>query len=132
MNSLGVGGTNAHAIVEEAPRSVVSARAGDDGKQILILSAKSKKALDQSARNLAAALKRDPSLALSDAAYTLATGRKHFEHRRIVAVHDRNDAISVLDDIGSRRHFHAYGPSGDTERRLSVSLAAVLSTRNGS
>lgn len=107
VNSLGVGGTNAHAIIEEAPRQAEAAGRPDDpdANHLFVLTAKSKKALDQASQRLAAALRKDPATTLADAAYTLHAGRKHFEHRRVVAVRGRQDAIDTLEATGSRRHF---------------------------
>ena len=106
VNSLGVGGTNAHAIVEQAPVLVAARSAlADDQPQLLVFAARSRKALDQATARLGAELVRRPDLDVGDAAYTLFAGRKHFEHRRVVAVRNRADAIAVLADPESRRAF---------------------------
>ena len=52
MNSLGVGGTNAHAVLEEAPARAASEES-DWPFQLLTLSARSKSALDQASDRLA-------------------------------------------------------------------------------
>jgi acyl transferase domain-containing protein/thioesterase domain-containing protein/acyl carrier protein len=97
VNSLGVGGTNAHAVLEEAPaRKSAAASANGDAPQFLVLSAKSRKALDDSSRQLADFLASHPETPLSDVGSTLFHGRAHFAHRRVVAAHDREQAISVL------------------------------------
>ncbi|MDI6025814.1 beta-ketoacyl synthase N-terminal-like domain-containing protein [Corticibacterium sp. UT-5YL-CI-8] len=95
VNSLGVGGTNAHAILEQAP--LVAPR--DKGRQTvaaLVLSARSPAALDDAARRLSQWLAGNPDSRLGDVSHTLLTGRKRFEHNRIVAVRDRQDAIAAL------------------------------------
>ena len=61
-----------------------------------MLSAKSRKALDDSGRRLADFLDSDADAALPDVASTLFHGRTHFAHRRVVAARDRAQAISVL------------------------------------
>jgi acyl transferase domain-containing protein/thioesterase domain-containing protein/acyl carrier protein len=97
VNSLGVGGTNAHAVLEQAPvRPPVAARVDGEGPHVLVLSAKSRKALDASGRRLADFLESDSDTALLDIASTLFHGRTHFAHRRVVAARDRVHAISVL------------------------------------
>jgi len=97
VNSLGVGGTNAHAVLEQAPARVPAAAVGDgEGPHLLVLSAKSRKALDESGRRLADFLASDANVALPDVASTLFHGRAHFAHRRAVAVRDRAHAISAL------------------------------------
>ncbi|HEX2842510.1 type I polyketide synthase [Hyphomicrobium sp.] len=103
VNSLGVGGTNAHVIVEEAPARRVDARSKHEDPQLLVLSAKSRKGLDDAGTRLSEHLAANPGLALADVAYTLSKGRRLFEHRRVVAVESREDAIAVLAKPDSRR-----------------------------
>ncbi len=108
VNSLGVGGTNAHIIVEQAP--VFSANHGlpstvTHGPHLIILAAKQKKALDAAPSRLAAAMEAKPTLGLDDVSYTLLKGRKHFDHRRVFAVRDRADALLSLGDPEQRRGF---------------------------
>ncbi len=106
VNSLGVGGTNAHAVLEEAPRRAAEAPAGeadDDTPELLVLSAKGKKALDDACTRLADHLERNPSLRLADVAYTLFAGRKAFERRRVLAVRGRDEAIALLRQPDARR-----------------------------
>ncbi len=103
VNSLGVGGTNAHVIVEEAPEAETGRSHADVGPQVLVLTGKTRQAVDSAAERLAAHLEAVPQDTLQDVACTLITGRRHFEHRRIVAVADRKDAIDVLRQTGSSR-----------------------------
>jgi acyl transferase domain-containing protein/thioesterase domain-containing protein/NAD(P)-dependent dehydrogenase (short-subunit alcohol dehydrogenase family)/acyl carrier protein len=124
VNSLGVGGTNAHAVVEEPPRIAARVLATDASPQLLVFSARSRKALDQAGYRLADALDADPSLALSDAAYTLFAGRRHFDQRRIVAVRDRADAIDVLRRPELRR--------GHTHSKIAASGAVFMFPGGGS
>ncbi|MBU3029965.1 type I polyketide synthase [Paracoccus marinaquae] len=104
VNSLGVGGTNAHAIVEEAPARAAS-EDSDWPFQLLVLSARSKSALDQASRNLAAHLRAHPEQPLADVAWTLKQGRRAFEHRRIVVAGDHEDAAAKLDEGDPRKIF---------------------------
>ena len=103
VNSLGVGGTNAHAIVEEPP-AVVAARRADE-PQLFVFAAKHRKALDGATERLGAALAHDPELSTADAAFTLFTGRKHFEHRRVIAARDRAEAIALMGEADTRRSY---------------------------
>ncbi len=83
VSAFGIGGTNVHVIVEEAPAPVV-APAADSGPQLLVLSARSAAALSAARANLAAYLRAHPQAAASDVAYTLQLGRRAFEHRSFV------------------------------------------------
>ena len=94
ISSLGVGGTNAHAIVEEAPALVPS----DPGLPVqpLTLSARSEAALERAAHNLADHLERHPGTELADVAFTLATGRRNHVRRRVVVPRSHAEAIELL------------------------------------
>ncbi|MEM9494724.1 MAG: type I polyketide synthase [Pseudomonadota bacterium] len=94
VSSFGVGGTNAHVVVEEAP---VETRDGAArGFQLLPLSARSETALAAQAEQLAAHLEKNPTIDFADAAYTWQVGRRAFDHRRIVVAQDAKDAIEKL------------------------------------
>jgi acyl transferase domain-containing protein/thioesterase domain-containing protein len=103
VSSLGVGGTNAHVVLEEAPDLPPSAPRAP--WQLLTLSARTPAALDAAARNLAAHLDAHPELDLADVAHTCQTGRRAFKHRRVVAVRDLADAATVLREGDSKRVF---------------------------
>ncbi|NMO14847.1 amino acid adenylation domain-containing protein [Pyxidicoccus fallax] len=94
VSAFGVGGTNAHIVLEEAP----PARPSAPGRpwELLVLSARSPAALDNATARLAKHLEEHPELPLADAAYTLQVGRKTFPHRRIAVVEGREHALRVL------------------------------------
>ncbi len=105
VSSFGVGGTNAHVILSEAP--VAKASSASRNKQLFLLSAKSKTSLDAMTDNLRLWLETHPTAPLADAAYTLQVGRRHFKHRRLIVggTHaELIDAIASKDTnlIGSR------------------------------
>src|SRR6202035_555467 len=94
VSSFGIGGTNAHVVVEEAPASP----APDPSRalQMLVLSAKSSLALEQMTDNLVEHLDGHPELCLADVAFTLLEGRARWHHRRALVCHDLADARSAL------------------------------------
>jgi acyl transferase domain-containing protein len=99
VNSLGIGGTNAHVVLEEAPAS--PAAAPSRPWQLLVLSARTPVSLDAATANLARWLEERPGLAageLADAAHTLRAGRKAFRHRRAMVCRDRDEALAALAD----------------------------------
>jgi amino acid adenylation domain-containing protein len=99
VSALGVGGTNAHLIVEEAPPRPP---AGDSRPwQLLVLSAQTPAALDAAAANLAAHLAAYPGLALADAAFTLQVGRRAFACRRAVICREAEEASAALSGATS-------------------------------
>ena len=99
--STGMGGTNAHVVLEEAPEPGVSTHAGSP--HLLILSARTATALDRATLRLRDFLTRHDSVNLSDVAHTLRIGRKAFPHRRYLVCADREDAVSVLQQENSKR-----------------------------
>jgi non-ribosomal peptide synthase protein (TIGR01720 family) len=95
VSSFGIGGTNAHVILQEAPQRR-SETSEASGHSLLVLSARSGTALDQACVRLGEQLAMDADSALADVAWTLATGRHDFAHRRAVVVTDASDAAVAL------------------------------------
>ena len=104
VNSLGVGGTNAHVILEEAPERGPDATS-DWPFQLLTLSAKSTRALDAASENLAAHLEANPDQNLADVAFTLKEGRHGFERRRVVVTENAAHGAATLREADRRRVF---------------------------
>jgi len=94
VNSLGVGGTNVHVILEEPPAIETAPELGR--RQLLLVSAKTEAALEGATTNLAEHLDRVTDQNLSDVAYTLQVGRKVFDHRRMIVCRDREDVVRNL------------------------------------
>ena len=95
VSSFGIGGTNAHAVLEQAPpidRTVVTKQ-----PLLLVLSARSESALMQVRHDLAAHLRNHPQSSLADVAWTLAVGRKEFDHRCALVCEDLDSAIEQLE-----------------------------------
>jgi len=94
VSAFGVGGTNAHVIVEEAPL----AKPGSPSRapQLLVWSAKTETALEKMTENLAAHLLTHPGQDFSDVAHTLKVGRKLFPHRRMLVASHGADAAAKL------------------------------------
>lgn len=115
--STGMGGTNAHVVLEEAPELGESTEVSPP--HLLILSAKTETALDQATHRLREFLNRNDSVNMSDVAYTLQIGRKAFPHRRCLVCVDREDAITALGQEGSKR---VLSNRTDESRRLVIFL----------
>jgi acyl transferase domain-containing protein/acyl carrier protein len=95
ISSFGFGGTNAHAILEEAP--VLAPASPTPGPHLLVLSAKTASALDLLKTNLAIHLKSQTHLNLVDVAYTLQVGRQPFPHRCAFLAQNLAEAITQLE-----------------------------------
>ena len=94
VSSFGVGGTNAHVVLGEAPPASPSGPSRP--QQLLVLSAKSRASLDAYTEKLGRWLESHPDVPLADVAHTLWTGRRHFKHRRIVVAGDAREAASAI------------------------------------
>ncbi|MDX3899213.1 MAG: SDR family NAD(P)-dependent oxidoreductase [Sphingobium sp.] len=99
VSSLGVGGTNAHLVLEQAPPRMASGPSRP--RQLLLLSARSDPALAHAGAALREHLDADRTASLADTAYTLSIGRQPLARRRFVVAEDMADAIAKLDGEGS-------------------------------
>jgi thioesterase domain-containing protein/malonyl CoA-acyl carrier protein transacylase len=96
VSSYGVGGTNAHAVIEQAP--AVPGDLPRRATELLVLSARTPAALDRMTAELAQHLEgsaEDPD-PLADVAHTLQVGRVRFGCRRFVVAGDRRAAAAGL------------------------------------
>jgi acyl transferase domain-containing protein len=111
VTSLGLGGTNVHVIVEEAPArdrlAAMPPLAGGRSRlrpwHLLVLSAKTERALEATTAGFARHLAKNGGLEPADVAYTLSVGRSTFRWRRAAIVRDLDDAVAVLSAPGSGR-----------------------------
>ncbi|MBD2335851.1 SDR family NAD(P)-dependent oxidoreductase [Calothrix sp. FACHB-156] len=104
VSSLGIGGTNAHVILEEAPIQVKSQKSKVKRKyQLLCLSAKTDTALGAATKNLVQHLRQHSDVNLADVAYTLQVGRGVFNYRRVVVCQSTEEAINALETINSQQ-----------------------------
>ncbi len=101
ISSFGVGGTNAHVILEEGPPALPSEPVA--GPQLLVLSARTPAALASAAARLADHFDAHPDIHLGDAAHTLNVGRKAFAHRACVVAENAAEAAAALRTAGSPR-----------------------------
>ncbi|MEO8152059.1 MAG: type I polyketide synthase [Rhizobacter sp.] len=105
VNSFGIGGTNAHVVLEEAPRPVAQEASPAPAASLLLLSAKSPEALRALAGRHADALGAQGAPALHDICWTAATRRAALEYRQgFVAA----DAAAMVEAL--RQH-----AAGDTQ-----------------
>jgi amino acid adenylation domain-containing protein len=94
VNSFGLGGTNAHVVVEEAPVPAPALRTRP--WHLLTLSARTPEALAAADARMAARLSDPSEIDLADACYTLAVGRRPFSVRQALVCRDPADAAACL------------------------------------
>jgi acyl transferase domain-containing protein len=95
VSSFGIGGSNVHAVLQEAPLRH-DARPACQGLATLRVSALSGAAAKESARRLGAKLEQAPDLRLDDVAFTLQHGRRAFAQRLAVVADSTAEAARML------------------------------------
>ncbi|GHJ47261.1 hypothetical protein Cs7R123_46030 [Catellatospora sp. TT07R-123] len=122
VSSFGIGGTNAHVVLQQAPpaaaasRPVQAAQAASGARhaaettgslgrtaagrfpQLLVVSARSAAARDLAAARLADHLAAHGAADLADVAHTLRVGRAEHPYRAAVVAADPADAVAALRD----------------------------------
>jgi len=96
ISSFGVGGTNAHVIIEDLP--VASPTATAKHYHLLCLSARSESALCILKQRLLQWIQTHPDAMLADICYTLTKGRKRFNHSWTAVVSSTADAVRALSN----------------------------------
>lgn len=98
INSFGVGGTNVHFVLEEAPERRESSLESE--YNLLTFSAKSESALNNVVEQTLSYISKNPNVNISDVAWTLQVGRKKFDYRKAIALDDsiRNNADVIIKD----------------------------------
>ena len=97
VSSFGMGGTNAHVIMQEYKPSLPKQK--HDQPVLLILSAINLSALIRLRRNLSRYLIEHPEIDLAEVAYTLQVGRKYFEKRFVCICSSITEAIDKLNQL---------------------------------
>ncbi|HMA63903.1 MAG TPA: type I polyketide synthase, partial [Chitinispirillaceae bacterium] len=102
VSSLGVGGTNAHIIVEEPPR--VQAQPSKAKYFMFSVSARSQGSLKKIAKVFTSYLPATAD-AVMDIAYTLQYGRQNFPYRQFVVADSAQNAIEQFTRISEKDSF---------------------------
>ena len=105
VSSFGIGGTNAHVILEEAPSSKSKLQSLKSKRpwQLLLLSARTDRALETVTTQLVKYLQQHPDFNLADVAYTYQIGRSAFSQRRMLVCQTLADAVNALEGLDTKR-----------------------------
>lgn len=107
VSAFGLGGTNAHVILEQAPEERACPRAeglasvGVSGVLPWVLSARSEPALREQAARLRDLVAADASLPLADVGHSLVSTRSLFEHRAVVLGAERGELAKGLAGLAA-------------------------------
>ncbi len=123
VSAFGIGGTNVHAVLEEAPPAAPSGPSRP--WQVLLLSARTPAALERMTDGLADRLEGNPDLSLADAAYTLRVGRRPFAYRRAVLAATREEAAAALRERDPQRAWTAARETAAGRRSVAFLLPGV-------
>ena len=104
INSLGVGGTNAHIVLQEPPVRPATQPSKHE-YQLITLTGRSRKAVEQNGLKLADYLEQNPDVNFADIAWTLRVGRKDFDQRAVFAAKDHAEAVQLLRQNDLQRIF---------------------------
>ena len=102
VNAAGVGGTNVHLIVEEAPAIPAAAATApdDEAAHLFVLSARDDNAMAEARGRLAAHVESHAEQSIGDIAFTLQTGRRGFARRFAAVANDRRGLLEKLGGPG--------------------------------
>lgn len=101
VTSLGMGGTNAHIILQEYVENK-SQEEDSNNPSLLMFSANTPEALDKVVENMATYLETN-NVSLNNVAYTLYNGRQELKQRFSVVCNDLQEAILTLK-MGGRKY----------------------------
>lgn len=95
VSSFGIGGTNVHVVLEEAPRPALP----DEGSRykLLCLSAATESSLQHYTQALRQFVAAHPTINPDDMAYTFHTGRKPMAYRKTIVFEDLPSLMDLLE-----------------------------------
>lgn len=102
VNSLGIGGVNAHVVLEEAPAINLQQNDIKRPHHLLTLSARSEQALVDLAKSYAEFLENHPESDICDVVFTANTSRVHFWNRLAVTGSEIDDFVTKLHQFGQQ------------------------------
>ncbi|WP_051450526.1 type I polyketide synthase [Actinospica robiniae] len=119
VSSVGLGGSNVHVILEEAPRAADSGQGSESAPSghvsLLPISARTSEQAATLAASLAEAISADPRLRLADVAHTLQVSRLPLAARGYVLAADRAEAVDAIRASAASARYQPVSVDEDTD-----------------
>jgi len=128
VNSLGLGGTNAFLVLDEAPQAP-AVTVADQLLSVVTLSGRAAPALRASMERHRAAVERRSDADLPDVCFTLSCGRNHFSHRFAAVVGSIAQLRAVLTEELEKNAAGDHATSASERRRLAFLFSGQGSQR---
>lgn len=97
VSSFGIGGTNAHVVLEEFSKS--SPSVSQHSSHLLLFSAKTETSLQKTTHRVLSHLSNHPEISLPDVAFTLQKGREHFKYRQAIVCKNKGEVPTQSDGV---------------------------------
>ncbi len=110
VSAFGFGGTNAHLILEEAPKSPRGEGLRERPVSVLAISARTPEALFRRAEACVAELESPSAGSLANFSYTMSSGRGSFRHRLAVVAASRETMSRMLREVLASPTEHLLDP----------------------
>lgn len=116
VSSLGVGGTNAHIILEETLDEFSQAKSQQEQRhELLAFSGNTPEALERNINQLVDFLHENPETSFEDLAYTLKLGRKPLKHRYVTS---SDSVANFLKDMAEPVKPESFVKASEHERKV--------------
>ncbi|BFM41379.1 hypothetical protein CFS9_00200 [Flavobacterium sp. CFS9] len=102
VSSFGIGGTNVHLVLEEAPQK--DKNETKETSHLFLFSAKSKSSLQNYLLKFKEFLKNENDIALEEVAYTLQTGKRHFDYRAAISCTNKEELLLYTDILSNEEN----------------------------
>jgi acyl transferase domain-containing protein len=103
VNSIGVGGTNAHVIIEEPPKREETSHPVSEFPYLILLSAKCEESLNRRKQDLIDFVKTNPGVNIENISFTLSDGRNHMPHRSYTVASGVEGIIEITRYMDGRK-----------------------------
>jgi 3-oxoacyl-(acyl-carrier-protein) synthase/malonyl CoA-acyl carrier protein transacylase/NADP-dependent 3-hydroxy acid dehydrogenase YdfG len=111
VSSFGIGGTNAHVILEEYQTKSSQLASKNANHTIIPISAKSHESYARYCRALANYLKTNPDVNLTNVGYTLQLKREHFKYRNCIIAKNVDEALINISSSSQISHAQLDDPT---------------------